>query len=1214
MASFNMKNMRIIHMERIVPEEKAEFGLKKSGNYQELSYMGIGYYDKMTYVRPKEKLFDYNHCFLIKYPYQKTGYKMMADQMFVLLDDQNDILVSNKDPFEYMDDGNIKPFLGMILVTVYKKEPCDVLFQQILEGCRDKIHSILGNENYSDDITRIFWTPNCADLCVVIRTDVLNHLYEVKSNISILDECNTSDEKKAGIGIHTIEYSFLTVEKKFFSSQLIKKNNKNSMELRMSGTESALDEIKNKVGKQNVYGTNGVGDWAVTISFSEFAEIYQALISLKFRDFIECEKQLVPEITEDDSLYSVFKRNEQNLRCLYIRPRFELTGENSGVFVLDEASEWTEGIMKRYRSRLDSLNSESIPLNRHLYDLQLREQLTLIKELLYTYSDFLYQKSSEWKGVMFYSQIECLLNGLQDGIAFIDSLKDVELKDKYGIKLVEDTNKAVSCINGFNKLLQSINQYVTNVPNYEVQTKVNVEKYLMAYTMYLLEISKLYYNSNKKQLKLCERIFPIFTMDLTILKIKADTLFGQASVVIPPGENEIKKRDVFFAVSCPNYQWFANIYHVLPMITHEISHNYRYMESRAERNEFVLQQITGYVSTYLVDQMIAFKLKRNLGGYTSGRQMFLIHTLKEKLYEFVHKSMKEELPFIRLQDMADRIAYALKEILGLHTAEEYSGIKLWDSSCEILIEMAEISGIEFITSEDLTYRCEKQIIGDECNLILVNLVIDLLIQGEIACEGWSEALSMCKGEEETIDVYLQFLKDILRIYKKKHAVGTDVLKKVIAVLSVQLYLKVKSIWRNKSPELAAFVEKMDEDLFMESSEGEKLLDKFRVNTAAKYAAGKDEKLWEAIEEVCHFYELAIDLRAGIQWNSTKWIKKEDDSASNFARALHDLYYKEYMQLCMNPSLYNNWILSDENQRMFLSMGVASADAGQFIEYFRDFIGRVAVHSVIEMIKENIQLYQEVFADISMCSAFQFTAYGYFMYSIHIFMKERELCTIPSKEFTVNRFNIIILSLMNYNTTQEKIKSEKEFNEYLFTYFCKLVKYITDGSEYGESFSMIKKFAEVKEEHIDLLEEKVNLKTDREKRHTLERQIKMLRWMQGLYSIMSFEDDTSSGIKKDLILHAKQIKSKIDCQDWIRNCRENMVIRDIGEYYNNYTIESVIMNRETGHCLEMQHEFVKQYYEKMQDCINKVRMEIVNQENYDNQILSNWFKVGVKEDI
>lgn len=457
LASFNMKNMRIIHMERIVPEERAEFGRKKGVKYQELSYMGIGYYDKMTYVRPKEQLFDYNHCFLIKYPYQKTEYKMMADQMFVLLDDQNNILESNKDPFEYMDDQNIKPFLGIILVTVYKKEPGDVLFHQILEGCRDRIRSILENENYSDDITRIFWTPNCADLCVVIRTDVLNHLYEVKSSISILDECNISDGKKTGIGIHTIEYSFLTVEKNHFSSQLIKKNNKNSMELRMSGTEAALDEIKNKVGKQNVYGTNGVGDWAVTISFSEFAEIYQALTSLKFRDFIECENQFVPETTGDDSLYSVFKRNEQNLRCLYIRPRFELTGKNSGALALDMASEWTEGIMKRYRDRLDRLNSESIPLNRHLYDLQLREQLALIKELLYTYSDFLYQKSSEWKGVMFYTQIECLLNGLQDGIIFIDSLKDEELKDKYGIKLVEDTNKAVSCINGFNKLLQSIN-------------------------------------------------------------------------------------------------------------------------------------------------------------------------------------------------------------------------------------------------------------------------------------------------------------------------------------------------------------------------------------------------------------------------------------------------------------------------------------------------------------------------------------------------------------------------------------------------------------------------------------------------------------------------------------------------------------------------------------------------------------------------------------
>ena len=281
--------------------------------------------------------------------------------------------------------------------------------------------------------------------------------------------------------------------------------------------------------------------------------------------------------------------------------------------------------------------------------------------------------------------------------------------------------------------------------------------------------------------------------------------------------------------------------------------------------------------------------------------------------------------------------------------------------------------------------------------------------------------------------------------------------------------------------------------------------------------------------------------------------------------------------------------------MLLSMGIANESSEQFSKYFKQFMELISFDSIKWMTEDHIQTYQEIFADISMCCAFGFTAYGYFMYSIHIFMKEREICAIPSKEFTGNRFNVIILTLIK---TQDQ---RGAFEESLFDYMNELWKKIM-----GEE-TVLERFWDLTQGDLDMLEEGFRETFSGTELEVVKRQLKMLKWMFNLYSNMSFEPDTDNEIKKKLIEHTRQIKKLIDQQSWIKNCSENRVVRDIGDYYNNYSIELAEEQKKLGHCLEIQHEFVKQYYEKMQDCVSRVKEYAASDENWEKGLLASWFE-------
>ena len=211
---FNILDMRVIHFEKLLPQHEAngdgtKSDLKEGPRRSYQRFCSLGYYDQMSYVRAKdeESILDYKHCFLIKYPYQQSQQRMVTDQMFTLLNEDGDW---ENDPFEIGEDEE-KPFLGIILLTVGKKfsdseeSSKSSIYERLLEVYKNASIEILGkviDSREKNGYYRLFYTPNCADLCIVIRTNNLQDIYNVKEQISAKKVSETEE-----IICHTTAYT-----------------------------------------------------------------------------------------------------------------------------------------------------------------------------------------------------------------------------------------------------------------------------------------------------------------------------------------------------------------------------------------------------------------------------------------------------------------------------------------------------------------------------------------------------------------------------------------------------------------------------------------------------------------------------------------------------------------------------------------------------------------------------------------------------------------------------------------------------------------------------------------------------------------------------------------------------------------------------------------------------------------------------------------------
>lgn len=385
---FDILNMRVLHFEKLVPLHKEQSGkkeekttekenhsafLQKEEAVQESIEMpeknryfsrfcSLGYYDQMSYVKAKDvdAILDYKHCFLTKYPYKKSEQRIMTDQMFTLLtgwekeqqDQQQEKSnqlpqINEEDPFEIEDkeQKSRQPFLGIILVTVGKgsgeeeennigSQPCD--FKPVYKTLLKEYKPAFGI-NDLNFCYKVFYTPNCADLCIVMRTDTLQDIYNVKQQIS-----DRKLDQIRGAVCHTTSYTLFELpDNEWYQSveknELLEKNQEIFLELRIICSQQIIKAIKESLPAScSLYGITGSGRYSLELDFKTFAELYPFIWQIKSGD------ETMNQITAFSDLQELFKKNVSQIQCTYMRVKYNAYQSKSNSLSGEEPSDSKE--------------------------------------------------------------------------------------------------------------------------------------------------------------------------------------------------------------------------------------------------------------------------------------------------------------------------------------------------------------------------------------------------------------------------------------------------------------------------------------------------------------------------------------------------------------------------------------------------------------------------------------------------------------------------------------------------------------------------------------------------------------------------------------------------------------------------------------------------------------------------------------------------------
>lgn len=603
-------NKRASYLEKEL--ENVTYNKSNDNKSDIIQFYSLGFYDSLTCVRSKNLLSSaHKEHFLISYPYEKTANTSNVEQWFGLLP-----LSGTKryqagkhdagDPFfcNAMQQKDL-PFIGVILLSLGYGEKCEEtsfinLLADFAEKCPAAFPKPADEDKY---IAELYYSLNCADLCMAVRTDDLSFIHNLNRRlIDIADKCGYSINSTVIFAIQHQENDY---------KRWIEKNKKVTFVVR---SYERYDESS--------LGVNGNGRYVTRLKYEDYIAFLPQLIAYKldmsnedknsrlgrFARSICHEREWFDEgsFSGNDSNLGEEKQNLQPLICAWIKEIHDVIVEIEdaayNIFLYDRGL---------YKCR----------------EMFMRE-IRLIKDLVYAYSDLWYQNTLE-DGFVFFMQLMAALQGIKVMLDDIDKRNRSKNVMESSQEQFFDMMHMIACdLNGYNKQFQFLNQDSVNYPNYEIQSKVNAEKYMAAYSSFLHRFFVLYYGEKKAEQNVVQNI-PLALVDLNQRKIVTNmfflSLYGRNKKSV---NNNVRG---IFAVHFPSSEYFSDLWSTLPLLMHEVSHTHNYGEV-VNRNRALVYHIDNFFAEKITDGI----LKVVNDGIMVPTSSFLLEVLKKIVYRVIY--------------------------------------------------------------------------------------------------------------------------------------------------------------------------------------------------------------------------------------------------------------------------------------------------------------------------------------------------------------------------------------------------------------------------------------------------------------------------------------------------------------------------------------------------------------------------------------------------
>lgn len=534
-------------------------------------------------------------------------------------------LYKSKDPKHLSD----KPFLAIITVTLnpehyflwarhHPNQPARALIQQCLESIKKRIEHATSEIKPEDKpLIGVFMSVNYGDICVIIRTSDIYDAYMISGELRSFDNKDMPIRFSTftTIGIETGMRGKTSLSTPLsIGNNILKSMDKHHIILDLAADPAILPgllQYAGKNGKDNADRPQGIYGWyniSIYLTFKQFNLIYPLLCHYKLGMGDDIE--LIPKPPEKERVVFLLDDALRKGQIHSINERL--------AFFLDEEEErdqynysepYKESIDK-FIFQLDNLKDEinAVSSMAHLLPYNRRgflELMRLVKELYKTYVPMWYQHDSRINIYMIYKILYMVVAAAKSYISKIEKLNKPDEKHRSAMQmlclnLIDSLNQAVYQINSLAKTLQGTNLQTIQMQNYEIQTQVDLEKYVVAFMEFLREFSASFYHKYHGDNRF--RIMPFITMDLTAKKVGANSLFH--AIIPPEFDHAAPGTAELLNIVIPSFECLARAYDLLLLLCHEITHSFRFIP-RKERNIFIIESVLIRISEYIARQWLS---------------------------------------------------------------------------------------------------------------------------------------------------------------------------------------------------------------------------------------------------------------------------------------------------------------------------------------------------------------------------------------------------------------------------------------------------------------------------------------------------------------------------------------------------------------------------------------------------------------------------------
>lgn len=1151
--------------------------------FQTIKFYSLGFYDVLKCMKKKiNTSFTNKEHFLISYPFKRSRATLKVEQWFGILPLSSEKIYSNvlkkgeiAEPF--FCDGELQekmPFAGVLLISLGETSNNGLLeFKELLKQYVNVIDSIFKEDNkeqYNEFkeylyIAEIYYSLNCSDLCMAIRTNGLPFIHFMNS---ILNK-KAADEK---IEINTTVIFSVQDNASIESLGRIAGMNKNVKFIVRSNIK--YDEEN----PRSSYSVNGVGKYVTELDYKDYVQCLSGLIKYKVNN----------ENIEDEFTKSICHEREW----------FD-SRSDSGIYRTSGLQEAIHNWINSIYDKITSIEkmvknifqNNSISVN--MYDEMLLQEFSFIKELVYTYSDLWYQKASI-SGFVFFSQIYIAL----DGISFmLEEIGKFSVADDNIPESIEGLLKVIHDIsfdlNGYNKQFQYLNQDSVNYPSYEIQSKVNAEKYMSAYCSFLHKFFALYYEEKDGSENIVQN-FPLALVDINQREIIAKLFFRSIYNTYTKDENDEKFRRGLFSVHFPSSRYFSDLWISLPLLMHEVSHTQHYGETE-ERNLGVIYSIDRFFAKEITNAMLIFI---NNGEYSNSSKFLSDEISTKVMYEAIKSTFS--IYNESREDNGEYLKYGYTQLIDYYTEFYYSLFNDYNEIKEYsrgLITTSKVKEnfdfvMDLIGFQNMCFPYAGKITSLSAFQYLINVLYlefhyDFYekykdIYDKDFVKQLKYDMKDCRNDFEK-EMYERTLKRFNTNIGKEDTEKEDsyiyVIFSVITAAGMSIvfenYKNEFSNYNNEEDFIYMYYKKLFPNLYTFNGQQyvEMLSDAYSSYAIKDKQTAEHEK-YMLSNMLMDYYQLVVCINNIIQFmcNKVTAVNEKTDMTEVFLEKIHEKSVSYVNNIENSDDL--KIIFSEINREQLMQMGFFEDGNTIIKELFKKVFTVWKRKFIGDKIKDRSLLFQEVYADCGMCNSMGFDAFGYCMFavSIHNIVGDLKAANMESS-FLADRLRSVLQIYFSGINDECKLKCfcAKLFDTKMVNAICGMlysVKVNTGIEELRKYMEEIK-FEELLNKDFNSIGKedfrkwkkiinKIIIIIDKEYSGNVNEVIsadKIIIARSYLYKVSSIlnifiEEDIWSHISvNNFNGYFKYLSDNMDEKRWIGIVRNDECIKEIGQFYN-----------------------------------------------------------------